>query len=250
MTALANGSVPAATAVPGGGVPYGDPEGRGYAPPAPPPPSELDGLRARVAEQQRDLAGWESWAARIEAAKSPSKPSSKLVADIRNLPKRHAVGLCIAAATLVTTVGIMRGTPRHSESEIASMAANNAVGVVAPYVSSQIAANDAKATQVVVPDPFAAYGLELTEDAKTAIGYDPTTGGKSLQPARAQYVANQVRSNLATMQLSQMRLTSTGPTDLRVHNNPAEGYPLFKPPASRAPDSMTTTTAATATSAP
>lgn len=249
MTAAANGSVPAATADPGESPPYGGALGRGFAPP-PPPPSELDGLRARLAEAERDLAGWESWAKRVEDSKTPARPAK---ADgWRSLPKRHAVPLCIAAATLVTTVGIMRGTPRHSETQIAAMAKNGAVAEVMPDVDARLAQYRADATQVVVPDPFAAYGRELTEDAKTAIGYDPTTGGKTLQPARAQYVANQVRDALATrhMSLDEMRLTSTGPTKLSVHNISTEGYLLFKAPATRAPDSMTTTTAATATSAP
>lgn len=228
----------------GNGLPYGE-TGVGAKAPPPPPPTEADGLRARLAEADRTLAGWEQWAERIAASKPAAEPASTPT-GWRTLPKRHAVPLCIAAATLATTVGIMRGTPRLNERQVAAMASNQAVATVAPYVDTQLANNRADATTVVKSESFAAYGLELSQDAKTAIGYVGQGANVSLNEKRAEYVAAQVKVLSASVKLLDLRLTSTGPNDLKVHTNVAVGFPLFDPPPTRAPDAAPATTATSA----
>lgn len=244
MTASPNGAIPAAPPGAESALPYG--EGRvGTEVPPPPPPTEADGLRARLTAAERDLAGWESWSKRIEDSNRP-KRASQTLATVRAWPKRYAVSLCIASATLVTTVGIVHGTPRHSEKQVATMAANQVLGQVSPEMDAKWADMRAEATNTVETAPLSVYGLDLTEDAKTAIGWVGTPGNLKLNEERAEYVAKQVRVLSAKEKLLDLRLTSKTPTDLRVHTNVAEGFSLFSPPATQAPPPA----AATATSAP
>lgn len=116
-------------------------------------------------------------------------------------------------------------------------------------MADQIADARAKATQVVVAEPFAEYKpAELTEIAKSTISYTKDTNYKTLVPERAEIVAAQLRQLLATgkYKLADFYLTSSGQTDLRVIDHAEPGAVLlFKP----APTTSVTAPTVTPTSA-
>jgi hypothetical protein len=250
VTVEANGAqVSAPPAGLDSGPPYGGTVFGAGAPQSapPPPPTALDGRLAEYQSLVNEMAALlQEQAAQLEQPKRKAKQPSKTMASVSGFPKRYAVHLCIAAAVVATTVGISQCSPRLSEQEVASIAKQNVMSEVVPALNNGLANNRAEATTVVIPDPLSVYGLELSENAKTAIGWTGQPGSLVLNAARAEYVAKQVRVLSATVRLLDLRLTSAGPTDLRVTTNVAEGFPLFNPPATQAPAAAPTT----ATSAP
>jgi hypothetical protein len=254
VTVDANGApVAAATPGSGGAVPSGDgPFGaeapQGAIPPAPPPPpTPVDG---RVVEYQKLVdemsALLQEQATQLEQRTDPraKRSPSKLSAKFKDVPKRYAVPLCVAGAMVVTYVGIAYGTPRHDEATVAALAADFATNAAVGEQDARWAEMRAEATSTVEPEPLSVYGLELDENAKTAIGWVGTPGNLRLNVERAEYVAKQVRVLSAKFRLLDLRMSSLSPTELRVHTNVAEGFPLFKPPAVEAPAAPTTATSA------
>ncbi len=175
-----------------------------------------------------------------QAKRTPSHLATKE----RQWPKRYAVPLVIASGVLVSVVVIQRGTPQLSETQVASLAAGAATDSALAEQERRWAEMRAEATTVVQPEPLSVYGLELTEDAKTAIGWVGQPGNLRLNAARAEVVAKQVRVLSASVRLLDLRLTSKGPTDLRVHTNVAEGFAWFLPPSAQAPAPASTVTSA------
>jgi hypothetical protein len=183
-------------------------------------------------------------AAELEAKPAKVKQPSKTLAGLRGLPQRYAVPLCIGAAVVATSAGITMCSPRHNEQQVAAMAKQDVMSEVVPALNAELANNRAQATNTVSPEPLSVYGLELTEDAKSAIGWTGPPGNLVLNVKRAEIVAAQVKILSAKFKLLDLRLTSVSPTDLRVTTNIAEGFPLFAPPATQAPAAATTATSA------
>lgn len=242
MTVEANGAQLSATAAGlGTAVPYGDGEGRGQAPPLPPPPP-FNALGNDLADLRHEV-GLISQAV-LQLQDRPEKPRRQVPPSVRQFPKRHVVPIVIAVGTLATVVGITQCSPRLSEEQVADRASMIATDNAVSEQDQRWAEMRAEATTVVEPDPLSVYGLELDENAKTAIGWVGTPGNLRLNPVRAEYVAKQVRVLAASVRLLDLRMTSLSPTELRVHTNVGEGYPLFRPPATQAPAAPTTVTSA------
>ncbi len=226
----------------GNGLPYGEAGVGAKAPPQGPPPP-FNALGTDLADLRHEL-GLVSQAVLQLQDRPAAKPKRQMPASVRQFPKRHVVPIVIAVGTLATVVGISQCSPRLSEEQVAAAARQDTLAAVVPYVDSKI---QQVPTVSVMPEPLAVYGLELSENAKTAIGWrrDPQSGAVlGMNTERSEYVAKQVRVLSATHKLLDLRLTSVSPTDLRVTTNIAEGFPLFLAPSVEATAAPTTVTSA------
>jgi hypothetical protein len=110
---------------------------------------------------------------------------------------------------------------------------------------------------VVIPTDW--FPCQLTTLASTAVGYDASTGSKTLDPVRAAEVARQVRVVLsAGGRITDMYISTPAATSIIVSNGPVpDGTPLFNCSGTAVPAKQDGTTATsapggatTATSAP